>query len=91
MQSATTTIEAAAKAISSILDALERDPTDPAAVALRAALRRKGTEIAEAGDGITLQNVHELVCGVGDNRNERRAAELDAAWKGMPQWSSDAA
>ncbi|GJE57305.1 hypothetical protein [Methylobacterium thuringiense] len=83
---ATTVIDGAAKAIDAILDSLERDPTDPAAAAFRAALRRKGSEIAEAGDGITLQNVHELVCGIGEDRNERRAAHLDAAWADLPGW-----
>ncbi|MBB3905706.1 hypothetical protein GGR33_005248 [Methylobacterium brachythecii] len=32
--------------------------------------------------------MHELVCGVGDDRNERRAAELDAAWRVLPGWQA---
>lgn len=81
-------IDGATKAIDTILISLERNPSDPAAGAFRAAFRRKGTEIAEAGGNFTLHSVHELVCGVGDDRNERWAAELDAAWSGLQGWRS---
>ena len=84
---ATTIIDGAAKAIDAIMNSLERDPTDPA-VAFRAALRRKGAEITEAGESTTLQNVHKVVCGIGDARNERRATHLNAAWAGLPGWRS---
>ena len=70
-----------------LLDAMApHEPSAPAAVAYRAAIRRRGQDAVTAGGPVALDYLLRLVTEEHPNRAEDRKAILCFAWDGLPGW-----
>ena len=79
-------LEAAVRGLGAILDAMGDTTTGPAAVAFRAAIRRRGTEIAQAGGREAMAHVLAELLRLAPDRAETRKAVVTAAWSAVPGW-----
>lgn len=80
--------EAGVGGLITIVAAAETQPAGPATKAYRAAIRRKGEEIAASGGSEALEAVLRQVCDAAPDRAERRERLLTEAWAGLPGWRS---
>ena len=78
-------VEAAAKAIDSLLTALEGKPGVGAEAAYRAAIVRHGCELIASGGTKAMRAVLDQVAGTGPDQNKRRTIIHDA-WARVPGW-----
>ena len=78
-------VEAAVKAIDSLLAALDTKPSAGAAAAYRAAIVRHGRELIASGGTKAMRAVLDQVAGIGPDQNRRRTIIHDA-WARVPGW-----
>lgn len=79
--------ETLAASVAALIVAIEGQPEGaPAAGAYRAALRRKGHDLAAGGGAPALADVLARVRAPVPERADARAAILDAVWAGLPGW-----
>ena len=78
-------VEAAVKAIDSLLTAIEGKPGTGAEAAYRAAIVRHGRELIASGGTKAMRNVLDQVAGQGEDRMWRRTIIHDA-WARVPGW-----
>lgn len=81
------TPEQLAASILALVSSIERHESGaPAAIAFRAALARKGREIAAAGSSAVLGDVLARVRAAAPEKAFGREAILTAAWAGLSGW-----
>lgn len=74
-----------ASSILVLVSGIERhDPSAPAALAFRSALRRKGQDLADAGGPAALADMLARIRAADPDRADAREAVITAAWAGLP-------